>query len=155
MSGFSASVFLLVFVLFGSGLISQIPIAALTGVMFMVVIGTFEWSSFRVMGKIPKADALVIVLVSAITVMHDLAIAVFVGVIVSALVFAWEKSKHVYGKTRLNPQGWKIYEIDGPLFFASIGDFKQLFTPDTDPDDVIIDFAHKWDSTVRIDKKYK
>ncbi len=142
LSGFSASIFLLVFVLFGSGLISQIPIAALTGVMFMVVIGTFEWSSFRVMGKIPKADALVIVLVSAITVMHDLAIAVFVGVIVSALVFAWEKSKHVYGKTRMNPQGWKIYEIDGPLFFASIGDFKQLFTPDTDPDDVIIDFAH-------------
>lgn len=142
LSGFSASIFLLLFILFGSGLIEQIPIAALTGVMFMVVIGTFEWSSFRVMGKIPRADALVIVLVSGITVMHDLAIAVFVGVIVSALVFAWEKSKHIYCKTRNNPQGWKIYELEGPLFFASIGDFKQLFTPEADPDDVIIDFAH-------------
>jgi SulP family sulfate permease len=142
LSGFSASIFLLLFVLFGSGLIEQIPIAALTGVMFMVVIGTFEWSSFRVMGKIPKADALVIILVSGITVKYDLAIAVFAGVIVSALVFAWEKSKHVYARTRLNPQGWKIYELDGPLFFASIGDFKQLFTPDADPSDVIIDFAH-------------
>ncbi|MBL4702795.1 MAG: SulP family inorganic anion transporter [Phycisphaeraceae bacterium] len=142
LSGFSASMFLLMFVLFASGLIEQIPIAALTGVMFMVVIGTFEWSSFRVMGKIPRADAFVIVLVSGITVMHDLAIAVFVGVIVSALVFAWEKSKHISCKTRLNPQGWKIYELDGPLFFGAIGDFRDLFLPNEDPDDVIIDFAH-------------
>lgn len=142
LSGFSASMFLLFFILFTSGLIEQIPIAALTGIMFMVVIGTFEWSSFRVMRKIPKADAFVIVLVSAITVMHDLAIAVFIGVVVSALVFAWEKSKHISCKTRFNPQGWKIYELDGPLFFGAIGDFRDLFKPADDPDDVIIDFAH-------------
>lgn len=142
LSGFSASLFLLVFILFGSTLIEKIPIAALTGVMFMVVIGTFEWSSFRVMRKIPRSDAFIIVLVSTVTVMHDLAVAVFVGVVVSALVFAWEKSKHISCQTRLNPRGWKIYELDGPLFFASIRDFRDLFTPNDDPSDVIIDFAH-------------
>ncbi len=142
LSGFSASMFLLAFILFGSSLIEQIPIAALTGVMFMVVIGTFEWSSFRVMRRIPRSDAFVIVLVSSVTVAFDLAIAVFVGVIASALVFAWQKSQQISAKFSIRDDGAKIYHLDGPLFFASNASFRDLFDPAHDPDFVIVDFAN-------------
>ncbi len=140
LSGISAALFLLMFILFASGLIEMIPLAALTGVMFMVVIGTFEWSSLRIMGKIPKADAFIIVLVSGVTVATDLAIAVIVGVIVSALVFAWEHAKQINVKSYLDNNGSKVYELSGPLFFASVRNFQELFDPKEDPADVIIEF---------------
>ncbi|WJW74812.1 SulP family inorganic anion transporter [Thiohalobacter sp. IOR34] len=140
LSGISAALFLLAFILFASGLIEKIPLAALTGVMFMVVIGTFEWSSFRIMGKIPRSDAFVLVLVSAVTVATDLAIAVVVGVIVSALVFAWEHAKHIRVNSYFNDMGGKVYELEGPLFFASVKNFQDLFDPKNDPDDVVVEF---------------
>jgi len=142
LSGISAALFLLMFILFASGLIEMIPLAALTGVMFMVVIGTFEWSSLRIMGKIPRADAFVLVLVSAVTVATDLAIAVVVGIIVSALVFAWEHAKHINVKTYCGNMGSKVYELHGPLFFASVNNFQDLFDPKDDPDDVVVEFQH-------------
>ncbi len=141
LSGITAALSLLAFILFGSRLIEQIPIAALTGVMFMVVIGTFEWSSFRVMRRIPRADAFVIVLVSTVTVLSDLAVAVLVGVVASALVFAWEKSKSMTARTSIRPDGAKVYHLEGPLFFGSIASFRDLFRPADDPEDVVIDFA--------------
>jgi len=142
MSGISAALFLLCFILFASSLIEMIPLAALIGVMFIVVIGTFEWSSFRILGKIPKSDAFIIVLVSAVTVATDLAIAVVVGVIVSALVFAWDTAKRMDADSRTDDNGTKIYTMHGPLFFGSIHSFKNLFDPRNDPDDVIIDFVN-------------
>jgi SulP family sulfate permease len=142
LSGFSAALFLLLFILFGSNLIEQIPIAALTGVMMMVVIGTFEWSSFRVMRRIPRADALIIALVSLVTVFTDLAVAVGVGVIASALVFAWQKSQHITATTSLGDNGTLIYHLNGPLFFASVPSFRALFDPSKDPDSVVIDFRN-------------
>jgi SulP family sulfate permease len=142
LSGISAALFLLVFILFASGLIEMIPLAALTGVMFMVVIGTFEWSSFRIMGKIPRTDAFILVLVSAVTVATDLAIAVVVGVIVSALVFAWQHAKHIKVKSYTNEMGGKVYELEGPLFFASVKNFQDLFDPKNDPDDVVVEFQN-------------
>jgi SulP family sulfate permease len=142
LSGISAALFLLGFILFASSLIEMIPLAALTGVMLMVVIGTFEWASFRIMGKIPPADAFILILVSAVTVATDLAIAVIVGVIVSALVFAWEHAKHINVKTYEDKMGGKIYELHGPLFFASINNFQDLFDPKNDPDDVVVEFQH-------------
>src|SRR5690606_35620869 len=114
-------------------------IAALTGVMFMVVIGTFEWSNFRVMRRVPKSDAFVIVLVSTVTVFFDLAIAVGVGVIASALVFAWQKSQQISATTSLKADGTKVYVLDWPLFFASIASFRDLFTPGDDPGRVEVD----------------
>lgn len=141
LSGISSSFFLLAFILFGSGLIEQIPLAALTGVMFMVVIGTFEWSSFRVMRLIPRADAFVILLVSITTVFADLAIAVGVGVIASALVFAWQKSQHISASTSHGENGTKIYHLEGPLFFGSISSFRDIFQPAADPEQVVVDFA--------------
>ncbi|MCW8956358.1 MAG: SulP family inorganic anion transporter, partial [Gammaproteobacteria bacterium] len=140
LSGISAALFLLSFILFASSLIEEIPMAALVGVMFIVVMGTFEWSSLRLMGKIPRHDAFVLVLVSGVTVMTDLAIAVVVGVIVSALVFAWEHAKHINVKSYLDNKGSKIYELSGPLFFGSVKNFRDLFEPENDPDDVIIEF---------------
>ncbi len=142
LSGISAALFLLVFILFASGLIEMIPLAALTGVMFMVVIGTFEWSSFRIMGKIPRADAFVLILVSAVTVATDLAIAVVVGIIVSALVFAWEHAKDIRVRTYQGRMDSKVYELHGPLFFASVNHFHELFDPKGDPDDVVVEFQH-------------
>jgi len=142
LSGLTASLVLLGFILFASSLIEMVPIAALTGVMFMVVIGTFEWSTFRIMRKIPASDAFVIVLVAAITVVADLAIAVLVGVIVSALTFAWEKSKRISVTVEKDSLGWKVYSLDGPLFFGSVSSFKDLFDPAGDSDDVVIDFAN-------------
>jgi SulP family sulfate permease len=142
LSGISAALFLLIFILFASGLIEMIPLAALTGVMFMVVIGTFEWSSFRIMGKIPKADAFIIILVSGVTVATDLAIAVVVGVIVSALVFAWEHAKYINVTISDGKMGSKIYELNGPLFFASVQNFQELFDVKNDPDDVVVEFQN-------------
>ncbi|MCP3665167.1 MAG: SulP family inorganic anion transporter [Gammaproteobacteria bacterium] len=143
LSGISAALFLLAFVLFASGLIEMIPLAALTGVMFMVVIGTFEWSSLRIMGKIPRSDAFVLILVSAVTVATDLAIAVVVGIIVSALVFAWEHAKHINVVTYPGKlEDSKVYELNGPLFFASVNNFQELFDPKNDPDDVVVEFQN-------------
>lgn len=142
LSGISAALFLLAFILFGSSLIEQIPLAALVGVMFMVVIATFAWSSFRIINKIPRADAFVLILVSAVTVISDLAIAVVVGVIVSALVYAWQSAKKIHAIVEINDQGSKVYQIEGPLFFGSTASFQDLFDPKTDPDDVIVDFRN-------------
>ena len=142
LSGITAAVTLLGFILFASALIEIIPLAALVGVMFMVVLGTFEWSSFRIMKKIPKADAFVIVLVSGVTVATDLAVAVVVGVIVSALVFAWEHAKHIYATKRIDENGSKIYELHGPLFFGSVSQFLDIFKTKDDPKDVIIEFKY-------------
>jgi len=142
LSGISAALFLLAFILFASSLIEMIPLAALVGVMFIVVIGTFEWSSFRILSKIPSADAFVLILVSAVTVATDLAVAVVVGVIVSALVFAWQTAKRMEADTQINASGSKIYNLHGPLFFGSIHCFKDLFDPRNDPDDVVVDFAN-------------
>lgn len=140
LSGISAALFLLAFILVASSLIEMIPLAALTGVMMMVVLGTFEWSSFRILHKIPRSDAFVLVLVSAVTVFTDLAIAVIVGVIVSALVYAWGNATRIYARTTTNAAGGKVYELQGPLFFGSVTGFRDLFTPDDDPDDVVVDF---------------
>jgi sulfate permease, SulP family len=142
LSGISAALFLLAFILFASSLIEQIPMAALVGVMFIVVIGTFEWSSFRIFRKIPRHDAFVLVLVSGVTVASDLAIAVVVGVIVSALVFAWEHAKHIHVVSYIDDNGSKVYELNGPLFFGSVKNFRELFTPESDPDDVVIEFKN-------------
>ena len=141
MSGISAALFLLAFILVASPLIEQIPLAALIGVMFIVVIGTFEWSSFRVIRKVPRSDALVLVLVSGVTVATDLAVAVVVGVIVSALVFAWEHAKHIQVASREDHKGSTVYAVSGPLFFGSVTSFLEQFNPSEDNDDVIIDFA--------------
>ena len=143
-SGITAALALLGFILFASGLIEQIPLAALVGVMFIVVIGTFEWSSFRILGKVPKADAFVIILVSGVTVASDLAIAVVVGVIVSALVFAWEHAKHIAVTRSNNEQGSTVYEVNGPLFFGSVSNFLEQFDMDNenDSDDIIVEFKN-------------
>ncbi|MCK5926342.1 MAG: SulP family inorganic anion transporter, partial [Methylococcales bacterium] len=142
LSGISAALFLLSFILFGSSLIAIIPIAALVGVMFIVVIGTFEWSSLRILKKIPRSDAFVIILVSGTTVAYDLAIAVVIGVIVSALVFAWEAAKQMNAKTYTDDKNQLVYELHGPLFFGSIHSFNKLFNPHNDPDEIVIDFRY-------------
>jgi SulP family sulfate permease len=141
LSGLSAGVFLLLMIMFMSPLLAMVPMAALTAVMFTVVIGTFAWPSLRILHKIPLSDAFVIVLVSAITVVSDLAMAVFVGVIVSALVFAWKKSK-VISASITEVKGIKNYVIDGPLFFGSIANFNDIFTPSEDPDVIHVDFLN-------------
>lgn len=141
LSGIVAALALLGFILFASGLIEQVPIAALVGVMFMVVIGTFAWSSFRIMNKIPKTDLFVLILVSGLTVVFDLAIAVISGVIVSALVFSWENAKRIRARKRFKDDGTKVYEIWGPLFFGSIKAFNDKFDAKNDPDKVEIDFV--------------
>ena len=142
-SGLSASLFLLVFILFASGWIEQIPIAALVGVMFMVVIGTFAWNSIKTLFKVPKSDALVIIVVTVVTVAEDLAIAVVVGVIMSALVYAWNAAKRIHASKRpsAREKGAIVYDIQGPLFFGSVTGFRELFEIEDDPDKVIIDFA--------------
>lgn len=148
LSGIAAGLFLLSFILFASPLIERIPLAALTGVMFMVVIGTFEWSSIRILRKIPKSDAFVIVLVSLVTVVtHNLALAVISGVIVSALAFAWKSAHHIHRETEIREDGSKVYYLHGPLFFGSIQDFSTEFSPAEDPDVVIVDLmdSRVWD----------
>ena len=140
LSGIVAAVALLCFILFAAPLIEQIPIAALVGVMFMVVIGTFAWSSFRIIRKIPLADAIVLITVSTITVWQDLAVAVITGVIMSALVFAWKNATMIRARKTFKEDGTKVYEIWGPLFFGSIQNFNSKFDVKNDPDFVEIDF---------------
>jgi SulP family sulfate permease len=141
LSGIVAALALLAFILFASGLIERVPIAALVGVMFMVVIGTFAWSSFRILNKIPLSDVIVLVSVSALTVIYDLAIAVIAGVIMSALVFSWESARRIRARKRMREDGTKVYEIWGPLFFGSIQEFNNKFDVKNDPDKVEIDFV--------------
>lgn len=141
LSGISAAVFLLIFILFAAPLIERIPVAVLIGVMFMVVIGTFEWTSLRLFGKVPTSDLFVTVLVMVITVWMDLAIAVIVGVIVSALIFAWQHAKQMVVRREYRDDGTKIYKPQGALFFGSVKYFSEQFTPKDDPDRIIIDFV--------------
>jgi SulP family sulfate permease len=142
-AGTAAALFLLVFILYASSYIEMIPIAALVGVMFMVVIGTFAWNSLKILFFVPKSDALVTVLVTVVTVLEDLAVAVIVGVIVSALVFAWKSASRIRAIERPSKteKGAKVYEIEGPLFFSSTNSFLELFNPSKDPDIIIIDFV--------------
>jgi SulP family sulfate permease len=140
LSGITAAVALLCFILFGASYIEQVPIAALVGVMFMVVFGTFAWNSFRIWNKVPKSDMIVIVLVTGLTVVFDLAIAVLSGVVVSSLVFAWENAKRIRARKHIDEHGVKHYEIYGPLFFGSIELFNSKFDVQNDPDEVVIDF---------------
>ena len=142
-AGITAALFLLSFILYTSSLIEMIPIAALVGVMFMVVIGTFAWNSLKILFLVPKSDAIVIILVTAVTVAADLAVAVIVGVIFSALVFAWESASRIRAIERPSKRekGAKVYEIEGPLFFSSTNSFLEIFKPTEDPAVIIIDFA--------------
>lgn len=140
LSGITAGLCLLSFVLFGSSLIERIPIAALVGVMVVVSEKTFEWGTFRVFGKVPRHDAFVVIAVTVVTVFTDLATAVVLGILIAALVFAWEHAKSIAVKVRTDELGRKIYELNGTLFFASAASFNELFTPKDDPDDVIVDF---------------
>ncbi|WP_053978423.1 SulP family inorganic anion transporter [Mangrovimonas xylaniphaga] len=141
LSGVMMALTLLTFILFTAQYIEQVPIAALVGVMFMMVIETFAWSSFRIIRKIPVADATVLIIVSAVTVIFDLAIAVFIGVILSALVFAWKNATMIRARKRMQPDGTKTYEIWGPLFFGSVQNFNEKFDIKNDPDKVEIDFV--------------
>jgi SulP family sulfate permease len=136
----AAAVFLLIFILVGSSVIEQIPLAALVGVMFMVVIGTFAWNSLRILRRVPPMDAFVTLLVTVVTVMSDLAVAVVVGVIVSALAYAWNNARRIHAKTSTDDTGAKIYQIQGPLFFGSTDGFVEVFDIAGDPDTVIVDF---------------
>ncbi|MFG6529726.1 MULTISPECIES: SulP family inorganic anion transporter [unclassified Sulfitobacter] len=142
-AGIAAAVFLLLFILVGSSVIELIPLAALVGVMFMVVIGTFAWNSLTILRKVPLMDAFVIILVTVVTVMEDLAVAVVVGVIVSALAYAWNNARRIHATTResVTEKGAKVYEIHGPLFFGSSDGFAELFDVENDPEVVIVDFA--------------
>jgi sulfate permease, SulP family len=140
-AGIAAALFLLSFILFASPLIEQIPLAALVGVMFMVVIGTFAWNSIKILFRVPKADAFVIVLVTAVTVAEDLATAVVVGVIVAALVYAWSNARRIHADTYTTADGQKIYRVQGPLFFGSADGFVEMFEIGSDPSSVVVDFA--------------
>ena len=141
LSGIVASTVMLAFVMFGSELIEKVPMAALTGLMIMVAIGTFEWASLRTVNKMPKSDILVMVMVTLVTVfLHNLALAVIIGVIISALVFAWDNAKRIRARKHIDEQGIKHYEIYGPLFFGSVSVFNEKFDVQNDPDEVIIDF---------------
>jgi len=141
-SGIAAALFLLSFILFASEWIEMIPLAALTGLMFVVSEKTFAWGSFRLFGKVPTADVLVVVTVAVVTVLTDLAMAVVVGVIISALVFAWQHAKHIEVRVSTEEHGWKVYDLHGSLFFASTQNFIALFSPKTDPVEVVIDFKN-------------
>ena len=140
-AGIAAALFLLLFILVASPVIELIPLAALVGVMFMVVIGTFAWNSLKIMRRVPLTDAFVIVLVTVVTVMEDLAVAVVVGVIVSALAYSWNNARRIHANIEESEDGAKIYQVQGPLFFGSSEGFAELFDPEGDPDRVIVDFA--------------
>lgn len=142
LSGIAAALFLLSFILFASEWIEMIPLAALIGLMFVVSEKTFEWGSFRLFGKVPHADLLVVITVAAVTVVTDLAIAVIVGVIISALVFAWQHAKQIKVCVTTEEHGWKVYDLHGSLFFASTQNFLTLFSPKDDPAEVVIDFKN-------------
>ncbi len=142
LSGIVASLMLLAFIMFGSSLIEKVPMAALTGLMIMVALGTFEWASLRVFKRMPKSDVLVMVLVTLVTVfLHNLALAVLVGVIISALVFAWDNALRIRARKHLDEEGVKHYEIYGPLFFGSTTLFAEKFDVLNDPEEIVIDFA--------------
>ncbi len=141
LSGIVAALALLTFILFASAMIEMIPLAALVGVMFMVVIGTFEWATFKLARRVPKKDFFVILLVTVVTVFSDLAIAVGVGIIASALMFAWQHAKHIYADSSLDEEGNKVYKIHGPIFFGSAARFLELFNADDDPKNIIVDFG--------------
>ncbi len=136
----AAAIFLLVFILVGSSIIEQIPLAALVGVMFMVVIGTFAWNSLRILRRVPPMDAFVTLLVTVVTVMSDLAVAVVVGVIVSALAYAWNNARRIHAIREIDESGAKIYRVQGPLFFGSSDGFAELFDVAQDPQIVVVDF---------------
>jgi len=142
LSGIAAALFLLSFILFASHWIEMIPLAALIGLMFVVSEKTFEWGSFRLFGKVPHADLLVVITVAVVTVFTDLAIAVIVGVIISALVFAWQHAKNIEVRVTTEEHGWKVYDLHGSLFFASTQNFLSLFSPKDDPAEVVIDFKN-------------
>ncbi len=142
LSGIVAAVMLLIFVMFGSSLIEKVPMAALTGLMIMVAIGTFEWASLKTFNRMPKSDVFVMVMVTLVTVvLHNLALAVIVGVIIAALVFAWDNAKRIRARKRMDENGVKHYEIYGPLFFGSVTAFNEKFDIENDPEEIIIDFA--------------
>jgi SulP family sulfate permease len=142
LSGIVAAVMLLVFIMFGASLIERLPMAALTGLMFMVAIGTFEWASLKTFNKMPKSDIFIMVMVTLVTVVfHNLAVAVLIGVIIAALVFAWDNAKRIRARKYVDKNGVKHYEIYGPLFFGSVTAFNEKFDVLNDPDEVIIDFA--------------
>jgi SulP family sulfate permease len=141
LSGIIAAITILLIILFGAPIIEQLPIAALVGVMMMVAIGTFEWASFRIINRMPKHDILVLITVALITVvLHNLALAVLIGVVISALVFAWESAKRIRARKYIDEKGVKYYEIYGPLFFGSTTAFSEKFDLANDPDEVVIDF---------------
>ncbi|TDX48954.1 SulP family inorganic anion transporter [Orenia marismortui] len=142
LSGLVAASGLMMFIMFGSNFVNVIPLASLVGVMFMVVVGTFKWESLKYGKKIPKEDIIVVVAVTLITVLVDLATAVIIGVILSALIFAWQKGKAIQVNKRNSHCGSKVYEVDGPLFFGSVLEFKDLFDIKEDPDNIIIDFKN-------------
>lgn len=136
-----ASVMLLVFIMFGADLIQKLPMAALTGLMIMVALGTFEWASLRTITKMPRSDIFVMVMVTIVTaVLHNLALAVVAGVIISSLVFAWDSAIRIRARKRIDEHGAKHYEIYGPLFFGSVTAFNEKFDVLNDPDQVVIDF---------------
>ena len=141
-SGIAASLFLLSFILFGSEWIEKIPLAALIGLMFVVSEKTFEWGSFRLFGKVPTPDIVVGITVAVVTVFTDLAIAVIVGIVISALVFAWQHAKNIEARVSIEEHGWKVYDLSGSLFFASTQNFLALFSPRDDPAEVVIDFRN-------------
>ena len=141
LSGIVAAVMLLVFIMFGAGLVEQLPMAALTGLMLMVAIGTFEWASLRTINKMPKSDIFVMAVVTLVTaLLHNLALAVLIGVVIAALVFAWDNAKRIRARKRIDENGVKHYEIYGPLFFGSVTVFNSKFDVLNDPDEIIIDF---------------
>ena len=141
LSGIVAAVMLLVFIMFGSGIIEKLPMATLTGLMIMVAIGTFEWASLKTINRMPKSDILVMVLVTLVTIfLHNLALAVLVGVIISALVFAWDNAKRIRARKHIDDNGVKHYEIYGPLFFGSTAAFNEKFDVLNDPEEIVIDF---------------
>ena len=141
LSGIIASITILLIILFGAPIIGKLPMAALVGVMIMVALGTFEWASFRIVTKMPKHDIFVLILVAIITVLlHNLALAVLIGVIISALVFAWESAKRIRARTYIDEVGIKHYEIYGPLFFGSVMAFSEKFKIENDPKEIIINF---------------
>ena len=142
LSGIVAAIMLLVFIMFGADLIEMVPMAALTGLMIMVAVGTFEWASLKTLNKMPKSDIFVMVLVTVITaILHNLALAVIIGVILAALVFAWDNAKRIRARKYIDDNGAKHYEIYGPLFFGSVAVFSEKFDVQSDPEEVIIDFA--------------
>lgn len=143
LSGIIAAITILMVILFGAPLIEKVPMAALVGVMMMVAIGTFEWTSLRIINKMPRHDVIIGILVAGITVwLHNLALAVLAGVVISALVFAWESAHSLQVKSYIDAKGVRHYEINGPLFFGAITTFNASFNIDTDPEEIIIDFKN-------------